>query len=1047
MGYVFAIDLGVKSVGLAALELDAEGAEVGIRHGGAMVFPDPVADVDAATQARTTFLADRGLKRRTRRNLRRKAQRRNLVQRTLVAHGLLPKDLDERQTFLNAHKLNGSYHHPYALRARGLDGPLEPHELGKALYHIACRRGFLSTRDLMRLGLTVEVELEDPDEDHATEPARDNKDEDRKLVLGQIKRTRAEIGESGFRTLGELLARRVEERTPVRGTTKKERLDRRKKEGVARPEGFRAERKMYEDEFDALWRAQERHHPDVLTLNLRDKLHRAIFHQRQLRPQTDKKGRCSFHPQHRRCARAMLVAQRFVILQYLHSLELVPQAGEFSRPLTRHERDTLFQALQAHDELTWTEAKRLLGLPHARFSDEPASAKKSKAAVRGRRVLTGNRTAAKIRAVLGERYDGLTDTQQDQLVTELLTIRTPSAKLRRLTGHWGLDAPSAVRLITTELPDGYMQLCSKVLRKLERAMREAPERLTYDRACAACGYDHTKTKTPEDRLPLESLRNPLVQRSCRQALRAIEAAIREWGPPAVIRVELPRDLSRSNQSREEMWREQERRQQERRAAVQLLRDAGLPARNSDILKVRLWQEAGNMLPYEPERGAISLQELIEGDIEIDHIVPLSHACDDSWGNKTICSREFNIHHKGARTPFEALRDDPERWNRVKLQVSSLKGMNRGKRARILAETRPEGGFTGRHLSATSYIVRVVRDEIARRYPEVPVQVTTGGATALLRKYWGFDGILGESETAKERGRKIAEGELRAQIEKNRDDHRHHALDAIMTAMVTPTHLKRLSDFFRTTEERAQAEGIELDRALRKGLGQLKLPPPWEGFREEVIRAVENASISYKPNRGVQGPLHKATSKLEHAPPRTEIHEALRAAGWSPGLPYPRFVQAGTRLVEFQGDRVVRAWKTESNHHVAIYERVNRNRKGEFERIAKVVTMMEASRRSKTGDLFTAPMLGYRQVMCLCKDDIVEWTGERPGLRRVSKIWQVSDTMAGIVLLPLQMAIAPRGRDEAPWLSRAQASLHLIRRRVVLDPLGRIVFSEPATPDD
>src|SRR5690606_41494064 len=35
---------------------------------------------------------------------------------------------------------------PYVLRAAALDHPLEPHELGRALYHLAQRRGFQSNR-------------------------------------------------------------------------------------------------------------------------------------------------------------------------------------------------------------------------------------------------------------------------------------------------------------------------------------------------------------------------------------------------------------------------------------------------------------------------------------------------------------------------------------------------------------------------------------------------------------------------------------------------------------------------------------------------------------------------------------------------------------------------------------------------------------------------------------------------------------------------------------------------------------------------------------
>jgi len=73
---------------------------------------------------------------------------------------------------------------PYVLRAAALDEKLEPHYLGRALYHLGQRRGFLSNRK---------------------KPMK--KGEDEGEVKASIAELRQKMQESGARTLGEYFAR------------------------------------------------------------------------------------------------------------------------------------------------------------------------------------------------------------------------------------------------------------------------------------------------------------------------------------------------------------------------------------------------------------------------------------------------------------------------------------------------------------------------------------------------------------------------------------------------------------------------------------------------------------------------------------------------------------------------------------------------------------------------------------------------------------------------------------------------------------------------
>ena len=60
----------------------------------------------------------------------------------LIKHGLMPQDETGRKAL---ERLD-----PYELRATALDGALPAHHVGRALFHLNQRRGFLSNRKTER---------------------------------------------------------------------------------------------------------------------------------------------------------------------------------------------------------------------------------------------------------------------------------------------------------------------------------------------------------------------------------------------------------------------------------------------------------------------------------------------------------------------------------------------------------------------------------------------------------------------------------------------------------------------------------------------------------------------------------------------------------------------------------------------------------------------------------------------------------------------------------------------------------------------------------
>ncbi|MGH9354980.1 MAG: type II CRISPR RNA-guided endonuclease Cas9, partial [Terriglobia bacterium] len=251
---------------------------------------------------------------------------------------------------------------PYLLRAAALDEPLPPHYLGRALYHLSQRRGFLSNRK-----------------------QAPKKDDDEGKVKEGISELRKNMAEVGSRTLGEYFVRLApsEERIRNRWTS----------------------REMYETEFDAIWNAQSKYHAELLTPERQKLLRRAIFYQRPLKIKRGLIGKCELEPGERRAPRYLILSQRFRLLQAVNNLKILPP-DEPERWLTREERAKLTETLELGGDRTFAQVRKLLRLPRCGFNLERG----------GEKTLRGNRTAFALYRVFGEQWLQFSPDQQAGVV-------------------------------------------------------------------------------------------------------------------------------------------------------------------------------------------------------------------------------------------------------------------------------------------------------------------------------------------------------------------------------------------------------------------------------------------------------------------------------------------------------------------------------------------------------------------------------------------------------------------------------------------------------
>lgn len=113
---------------------------------------------------------------------------------------------------------------------------------------------------------------------------------------------------------------------------------------------------------------------------------------------------------------------------------------------------------------------------------------------------------------------------------------------------------------------------------------------------------------------------------------------------------------------------------------------------------------------------------------------------------------------------------------------------------------------------------------------VSVEISKGEATAALRHRWNLNRILSEDGS----------------LEKNRTDHRHHAIDAIIIALTSRSLFQILSRFSAKSGVALSESGFHLEK-------------PWSSFYEEVDEKVKNIIVSHAPNHKISGALHEGTA--------------------------------------------------------------------------------------------------------------------------------------------------------------------------------------------
>lgn len=880
MQYILGFDLGPTSIGWAIVELNPDGKPIRLVDANSRIF---LSMVEADTKV------PKNKNRREKRSMRTQVKRYKLRRSRLISL------LTERGFFgdepLDPRNWEGKLNHignPFELRAEALERELTAMELARVFLHLFKRRGYKSNRGakfdpllaaLREEGIRFNLENSGPSGEEDEADQSNEKMRETEKVLNGIRLLRQMMRETQWKpgqscqTIAQLMVRLKEKEKwnePRRPHTIT-RLELTKK-GKEFPYHLYAPRELYDEEFHLIWERQARHHRELLTSELKLEIYQSIFSQNQLQSQRRKVGKCTLEMTKSRAAKALLEAQEFLLLEDLNKLaySLPKKFGETD--LEDEQRKAILKALadpeklNAKGQLSWVEVKRIVGLPSkAKFNLERTS----------KNGLRGNRTHLSMLQTIPGKWPPLGEGRrpgesfaplQIQLVQELVHIEDKKALFNRLTNRyqlpksrnpWSFTNEEAFNLVTLELDEGYVKHCLHVIRKMLPSMRQG---LMYSNAVqeAGCQRRDQIQERGCERLPEPpDVANPIVQKALFETRRVMNALIEKYGKPALVRIEMARDMKASKEHRVEMEKRQRENQKINDDVAKRIGklaieypNLGIRVSREAIIKYKLWQEQGESCAYSYAENnhdrKISDLMLFDGTVEIDHIYPLSISLDDSYMNKVLCFRSENA-QKGRETPWQAWHGTEKynailrRFDRTNLPSYPPEKLRRLKDDKFDANA----NFVAAQLNDTRYICVAVRNYLMTLgYNDQELQVSRGKMTAELRKLWGLSNILPrhkeeDEETDVETG-KI--GEKESAKKKDRGDHRHHAIDAIVTALVDRSVFGDLMRRYRYRENHDAWPDESLEC-------------PIPDLRFQAQRILMSNVVSHAAKRKVWGRLH------------------------------------------------------------------------------------------------------------------------------------------------------------------------------------------------
>lgn len=497
-------------------------------------------------------------------------------------------------------------------------------------------------------------------------------------------------------------------------------------------------------------------------------------------------GKCTFYPEEYRAAKASYTAQEFNLLNDLNNLTVPTETKKLSEE-------------QKNQIINYVKNEKAMG-PAKLFKYIAKLLSCDVADIKGYRIDKSDKAEIhtfeayrKMKTLETIDFEKMSRDQLDKLAY-VLTLNTEREGIQEALEHEFVDGNFSQEQIdelvqfrkanSSIFGKGWHNFSVKLMMELiPELYATSEEQMTI---LTRLGKQKTtsssnKTKYIDEKLLTEEIYNPVVAKSVRQAIKIVNAAIKEYGDFDNIVIEMARETNEDDEKKA-IQKIQKANKDEKDAAMlkaanQYNGKAELPhsvfhGHKQLATKIRLWHQQGERCLYTGK--TISIHDLINNpnQFEIDHILPLSITFDDSLANKVLVYATAN-QEKGQRTPYQALDSMDDAWSfrELKAFVRESKTLSNKKKEYLLTEEDiskfdVRKKFIERNLVDTRYASRVVLNALQEHFRahkiDTKVSVVRGQFTSQLRRHWG--------------------------IEKTRDTYHHHAVDALIIAASSQLNL-------------------------------------------------------------------------------------------------------------------------------------------------------------------------------------------------------------------------------------------------------------------
>ena len=707
MKKILGLDLGTNSIGWAIVSRN-EDASYKLEDKGVHIFQDGVAH---GKQGEYPAVQERTNARASRRHYFRRRLRKIELLKVLVDNKLCPDISKEALSEWKLHKVypltkefiewqhtdeasdKNPYHDRYRCLTEKLDLSQESdrYTLGRALYHIIQRRGFLSNR-------------------------KDSTADRDGVVKDSIKSLTEEMQKSNCTYLGEYFYKLYKEGTKIRTA-------------------YTARVEHYEREFDAICDKQG------LDNELKVKLHRAIFYQRPLKSQKGLVGHCVFEKDKARCPVSHPKYEAFRVISFINNIRVKTDNETAYRPLNDDEiakiTPLFYRKSKARFEFEEI-AKKIAGKGYYGYKTDKGEYP-YRFNFKMYTSVTGAPVTASLMSLFGEHWEEnicsvytlAGDKTKDEIINDVWHAMF-SFDNDELLAQWAmrrlqLSEKEAEEFAKIHIPQGYASLSLNAINKIlpylykgyrydqavmlanlpaatgysvndeafKRVERDVEsllldhddnplerERSLYssvsDYLIEYCGADqkqidklyhpsmtevypsvcHDNAKgTPKLGSPrTPSIKNPMAMRALFRLRKLLNELLTSGkiDKETEIHIEFARGLNDSNM-RKAIETYQNERQKLRNEYVTKIKEFfnnGYEPTDDDILKYSLWEEQNHTCPYTGKE--IALIDFLGANprYDIEHTVPRAREGDNSQMNKTLCDSRFNREQKKSKLPSE-----------------------------------------------------------------------------------------------------------------------------------------------------------------------------------------------------------------------------------------------------------------------------------------------------------------------------------------------------------------------------------------------------------